>query len=397
MYTKREKHNWSIPLTWLILLPFICSCNRNNQTKERGAVSDIIINRELAKDFQINEAIRVTKWVRLETSKEFLVGSVLKVNFINNEFFLISEKKDLFRFSNTGAFLNRIGTVGKGPGEFLWIVDFMVDPANQHVEIFDESKKMMLIYNLDGKFTSSFNLDFRNVIIKKLPNGKYLLYSRISNYQGTDIRSQYVLFLIKDILHPEDRDSLIPLFNKYLDASGKLSKNFVQNQGKTLFHYGLSDTIYEFDGDRMNHKYHVNFGNSLSIIELGKIPDRNEAFEITDRPLYSTIGLNVFITDQLAFLDYKYQSHDQQFVQNRKTKQELHYTYLKAESDTVFIKPDMIIDGHFVSLIEPWLIINHPDVFIKCGLMSKPEIAELTPEDNPILIFYDFIFEKSKN
>lgn len=374
----------------LFILAIVFSCNRSAESEGEDGITEIKVNRDLAKDIQINEAIRIKKWVALETSPESMIGWINNFNYMNNEFYLSSDFKTLLRFSSDGNFLNKIGNKGSGPGEFLDVANVIVDPASQKVEVYGRIKKKMLIYNVNGEYESSFHLDYWRGGFSKLPGGQYLIFDRIPEYFGNDIQSEYTLFLLNDNQYPEKLDSVIPMYHGNMDFGAKFH-NFFQYQNKTIFHYGLNDTIYEFDGKELVHKYHIDFGNEVSIKEIGEIPDRIDAMKVTSNPLYSQMGSYVIVTDALTFAEYNYKNGTQRLVKNRVSKKELNYINLKAESDTVFINPEMVIDGHYVSYIQPYQIIEHPDLFIECGLTPEA-IAKMDPEDNPIIIFYDFIF-----
>jgi hypothetical protein len=301
---------------------FLCyACQ--NQTHITQGITEIKVNPGLLKDLQLHEAISIRKSVPLETNDSCLIGEIMNIKYIDSCFYINSRFTDLYRFNSDGLFLNSVGRQGRGPDEFQFLLDFDIDTKNNKVEIFCYNEELVKTFSINGSFYSSRKIGVRNGRISRISNGQHFVYIRNSNYLGDDIKNQYVLFLQEDLKYPEKLLPIIPLFNRYLDPSGRLD-NFWQNYEKTFFHYGYNDTIYQFTESRIEHKYHVDFGNKISINELGKVKDRNDAINIINDPLYSSIGKHVLITDNYVYFDYDYKQKNQKYVMNRVSKNEFH-------------------------------------------------------------------------
>jgi len=372
----------------LIFLLFCFACQR--KTPAISGITEIKIDRNLAKDYQLSEAISIKKYVPLETNDSCLLGQIIKIKYHDSCFYINSRFTDLYRFSSDGIFMNSIGRHGRGPEEFQFVLDFDIITGNKQVEILCTDQRRLKTFTVNGEFYSSQPVEIRNGSISRISNGQHFVYIRNSNYTGDDIKNQYVLFLVEDLRYPERMTPVIPLYNRYLDLSGGL-ENFWQNNEETLFHYGYNDTIYQFSESKIEHKYHVDFGNKMSITELGTIKDRNDAISIISDDLYSGIGKRVFINDDFIYLDYGYRQKNQKYVMNKVSKDELHYTNLLAGRDTIIMEPVLLINDVFISLVDPLQIIAHGDEFIKCGL-KKEFVSQLKETQNPIIIYYSYKF-----
>jgi hypothetical protein len=62
-------------------------------------------------------------------------------------------------FDKNGKYLRQIGSLGQGPGEYIYITDFCLDTINHEIYILDSPKHMLYKYNFDsGEFISSINI-----------------------------------------------------------------------------------------------------------------------------------------------------------------------------------------------------------------------------------------------
>lgn len=166
MEQRNDQFSLSLFAGCLFILSINFACNNSIvEFSSEDGVSEIKVNRELAKDIQINEAIQINKWVCLETSPNSIIGTVSCLRYLNNNFILACDTFNLFRYSQNGNLLNRIGRKGQGPGEYRFVFDFTIDSANRMVEVFDHIKKQMLFYNIEGQFDKQIDVGIRNMKI----------------------------------------------------------------------------------------------------------------------------------------------------------------------------------------------------------------------------------------
>ena len=97
---------------WLLILSITClfSCNSNVDTIDISHIEKV--NIEIA----ANDVYRSINFVPLETKSECLLSNP-SVFAINDSSVFIWDKDDVYRFSSSGKFRNRVGCYGKGYGE----------------------------------------------------------------------------------------------------------------------------------------------------------------------------------------------------------------------------------------------------------------------------------------
>jgi hypothetical protein len=76
--------------------------------------------------------------------------------FINNAIFLYENKVGVLVFNRNGEFIRKIGSKGRGPGEYIYGLDFTVD--NKTETVFINDLNMIKVFNKEGQFLKSFSL-----------------------------------------------------------------------------------------------------------------------------------------------------------------------------------------------------------------------------------------------
>lgn len=139
-------------LIFVGVLFMVISCKK----EESSSVKKIDVDQlEIKNLFSYKRPIDNCYFVPLETTNECLIGEIDKVCVENDLIFVKDENRNLFVFTMTGKFLNKIGGIGQGPEELLSFVDFYVNKNNKYVGIFDVYRSKMLRFSFDGKFISS--------------------------------------------------------------------------------------------------------------------------------------------------------------------------------------------------------------------------------------------------
>ena len=83
--------------------------------------------------------------------------SIREVNIVGDNIIVLTSDYLIFRFNSDGKFLNRIGSVGRGPNEYLAPIHFSVLEGSDKVVILENNGGGRVhIYNFDGKCERTF-------------------------------------------------------------------------------------------------------------------------------------------------------------------------------------------------------------------------------------------------
>ena len=133
----------------------------------------------------LSEIANSIQYIFLETSEECLIDKIDKI-MIDDSLVFIYNKKQFFIFNTSGAYNRSIGRLGKGPGEFLRIMDFTINRTEKKIFIYDSDQRKVLRYNYNGTFELEFKLDSYPTCITSMDD-EYLILSWVSpDFIGND-------------------------------------------------------------------------------------------------------------------------------------------------------------------------------------------------------------------
>jgi hypothetical protein len=161
--------------------------------------------------------------------------------FINNSIFLYENKVGVLVFNRNGKFLRKIGSKGRGPGEYIYGLDFTVDKKTETVYINDLTE--IKTYNKEGKFLRSFSLKQFGDMINTIEffNSKLFVFYAIQN-ENTPY--EWIVFdTIGNVITKEKRR--IPQFTS--NVGGGEGAYYFNN--KIGFWNQYSDTIFLISDD----------------------------------------------------------------------------------------------------------------------------------------------------
>lgn len=135
------------------LLLCLVACNSKPEL-ERPLVSINDEDISYVSDSLVQDIIDSVSFIPLEESTEILLGDIRKIQKENNEFFVMAEGSnrmpEVYRFSQDGHFLNKIGRLGNSRSEYVRIGSFFV--LDDKVYVADLNKNRILIYHINGEF-----------------------------------------------------------------------------------------------------------------------------------------------------------------------------------------------------------------------------------------------------
>ncbi|MDZ7739590.1 MAG: 6-bladed beta-propeller [Bacteroidales bacterium] len=161
------KNHFILVLILVIILFAGCSTNDN---------ADLLcfdIENTKSKTVTFDDIFEIEKIIILEETQESLVSHIIKVDYVNNNFFISDNRHGVvLRFDDNGNFINSIGQRGNGPGEIGRLSNFRID--NEYVYLLDRAK--VVKYEIDGTFIE--DLDKRYYTIDfDYRNNKYIFYN----------------------------------------------------------------------------------------------------------------------------------------------------------------------------------------------------------------------------
>lgn len=222
----------------IICLFWVCSC----QTRENSAVGvwhyDDFIEREI-KMSDIADEITIIQPDSIDYKGARIVNA--------SSFFLAGTEQGILRYNKEGHFMNRIGGIGQGPGEYDGLYTMAINEVDRVVYVYCMNTSALLSFSYEGSFLSKHTLQ----LPKKLAWKFYYIKDKLYFYYSVDAD-----------------DSLLPYMYAVTDTMGNLlssrrdeSLHFTQRSNlyfpsdhvgvfddKMLVWNQYSDTIYRVSG-----------------------------------------------------------------------------------------------------------------------------------------------------
>ena len=111
----------------------------------------------------MSEAAKKLEIVPLEMTDESVLSDITEMQVTDHNIWIDHGREFyIYRFSRSGKFLNRIGSIGQGPGEYVNYLTFLVDEDKKEVYIFSTNNGV-LVYDFEGGFKKQIS-DFQTMV-----------------------------------------------------------------------------------------------------------------------------------------------------------------------------------------------------------------------------------------
>ena len=256
LFTKRVIMKKIIPFTILIiaLLSFNCTSNKNANPDNKIAIQTLSFPDTGEDTLKASYFADTVIYIPLETTSESLVGSIRSL-WMNDSYILVNSRNTpLLLFQRDGKFVRKIGKLGRGPGEYEGLENFCV--IQDTIYIPNSGKRNVLRYKLDGTFCDEIKFKPFPDYLATAPDNKLVSY----------IAPEGKVYIYNQDFYASDTNIV-----EYGVTTGRykwvLGSYFMPPLQKTptglLFYDGISDTVWNIDGNKKEPAYILNIKNKL--------------------------------------------------------------------------------------------------------------------------------------
>jgi hypothetical protein len=260
---------------------FVVSCQKNTKTDFYLTDNDSIFVDLSRTDFlNYSEIADSINYLSLETTEDCLLGIITGSQYVNGIWYISDRTFSIYLFDCNGKYINKLNSIGRGPGEYTFIQSFAVDSKN-HIHILDLNIKKILEYNSDMEYISETRIDDYPRDFYVLPD-RYILYMPDKNLMCR--RGLYSLHRTtgeyRELINMEGRPDIAHT-NRYI-VFCEDNKYLVLDYSTNSVYFMLNDSIQQCTtfygndiGEPLNEKtYHLSgcedYGNLLKI-SFGKL------------------------------------------------------------------------------------------------------------------------------
>ncbi|MCK4465010.1 MAG: 6-bladed beta-propeller [Bacteroidales bacterium] len=384
-----------------LLLVLLYSCNSEHQRQGEDDKKqfeqeffnfDIRNSLNSPKELFLSNFVNEIQYIPLETTPSCLLSEVRYLKIFNDNIF-ISDNKALYKFNKEGNFIQQIGKVGSGPGEYGQVFWFSIIEESNEIILLSYPSGRINVHDLEtGIYKRNFKLNFDTNGFIEFPPGKITFFT-------TDI-PQSNNQLINNEIYICNLDGKIidSIPNSRLPKKGNIYGKtiyFITN-GLLCYMGSYQDTLVVLSGNTKKKPY-VSFdlnntinGNEIRLERLiGEIqfPDFLSVNKILENDKYFFIniqkGIGLYVDDDIH-----------RFLYEKASNLLIYCPYLINNIDEGMpFWPKYIHNNTvLIYILYPFQIIEHSKSNLTTTNKSDKFIRlanNLKENDNPILAFVE--------
>ena len=381
----------------ILLILISCQQKQNSSTKLQTSGKPHLINienPEQGNQVNLNDFLEIKKVIKLETQKGCLLGNIKNIKQLGDKLFVSDVNDNLYEFNSDGKFVTKIGSKGKGKGEYILITDFYFD--KDRIKIFDRMSNKILLYDLTGKFISD---KVNDVFISKTYQIDKIGNSIIAyNSTGIEPGENNAMFYIIS-----DKANKIDLFNydfcpqnmRYIPGSNVISSfsdtiSLINQLDNTIYHYKDGKLISAFEVKTQFKGIDDNIKNKIR-----KLKNSDSYYKLlADLKVKGFIN-SIFETDRHLRISYRGSDSNVRSIFYDKVSKK-HKTYMAVSPEDCMPEgyPIRIIDNYLVSCYTYENLIfdskNGRLIKMRFNKDFHNAVSTFHEIDNPLIIFYAF-------
>ena len=379
----------------VILFCFVYSCKINGS--ELSKRDSILIDIDVTKENVVNysDYFRTAKTIILETKKESLIGSITKCIAFDEKLFILDAyvAKALLVFDIDGKFIQQIGNIGRGPGEYQYIKDFTINEENKELYILANVNEL-LKYKTNGTFLKSIPIKITTTLVNFIQYYNGNIFAHTSGHQS-GINEKMLLKIDKETGK---------VLKEYIDSwEYNCGWNERINFGHSFF-FPVANGAPKFAAALMNSLFsldnilpaitvkskHVSTKEDLKYISTGNLSPVSfrKLFDIQNYIEHNKfIYFNVTVEGQPISIIYdissktskifKYFGNDLVYIEPRQFPK---FAHSDAKGVYEIIVPDVM----------DVFLLNIKNNNISQGLDKMELLKKLDEESNPVIFYYEF-------
>ena len=391
---------------WVLATLIITACNNKQKENDNTASDDSKIWNELptvAAEVKTNgTTLMVCDWtavkdsihlplsyfiedleiVKLDNKDEALVRNS-SVTVSDNYILIHCSQNIPFKlFDRKGKFLRNIGSVGNGPGEYVYLSSVVYHPKDSTIRVFDNGSHKYIIYSKEGKLFREINLvDSELNYLLHAEGDTYFCSGSFSNGKSEIIVSDTALRVKSSILPFDPTDD-------YVTRGGIMLTTSVQRCGPKLclFNHIYSDSVFLLTPDGLKPEFILRKGKyapSLDDVKQFMKWNKNDSF---------AKGFSIKTFPGYYLVQYSYKDKFFGEIWSKETNQ--------IVSRTVLTRPDMFSSyrgipyrfpsGTTIKLLPAYINGNKIAFFIPAD-EAAGEIpgVKISEDDNPIVMILE--------
>lgn len=172
-----------------ILLVIICGCTQSNLDRQIETIYvDLNHQSDSLRNIPADTLFRSAKYIPLETTDSSLLSEISKIKIHNNNYYILDcSLKSLVVFDANGKFIHKLNKVGRGPGEYLSLEDFVV--YNDTLYVLSSASQKIIVCDLRFNPIKDIKTEAYSSNLA-VNNDKIYVFN---NFRSNDLNNFYVI------------------------------------------------------------------------------------------------------------------------------------------------------------------------------------------------------------
>lgn len=383
---------------WLAFLYCICLFSCKELHKEPSLPLKTADNKVLELDIDLDKntlpfdsLMDFVSFVKLETTGDNLVGAISQILFVNNKIIVVDfdVSKTITVYDESGKYLNNIGKLGQGPGEYAYLGHVFLTPDRSTVVVVDMGSGNLKYFGLEGNFIKSVKFPFwfsrcefinDNIIAGHYSGGNMVQKNNVS------YKPQLIITDLKGNILSSGFQSF---YSKNFTSTTFMPLRKFDNE--VIYCPPFSDTIYHVSEKGLCPLYHLNIKRASPIIIDNNTTDNSWEEYKENNPFFN--GEIIELKDvTMINISERYKNWSRFIIYSK--KQDKIFSCTGTLSNPFFrifsvpkarYKDDMIVVDERASNI-----IANRNIFYQLGEKNIVDklFKDLTEDSNPVLFFY---------
>lgn len=331
----------------------------------------------------VNDLLEMDSYLIL--SSDVYLGEIERAIIVDERLYVLDSQPKIVCFNPDGTVRYQIASKGRGPGEFLRIVDFSVDSENNHLKLYDSSRRKLLNFSLsDGKFVDEQGIDIAPMGLASFDGGNYFHNPYTINYPDSK-EFHYSLLWAKNDLNIEKKHfPHDPLTADFYFTFGK-EHPFFYNSEHLLYNTRFESIVYSLVDGEAIPLYDIQLPNPMPKNYLKENPEGMELLSSG----YSVVLSDIYQCENILYFSFVnniyciFSFYDLE-------KQELIYCGGRvlpkpSKALPVYYPIRGVYKNRFFTFVNPSTILKlKQDNF---DVIPK-KMLSIQEYDNPVLVFY---------
>lgn len=369
---------------WLgVILCLVTGCRQEFQKVDQTSEGCTTIDIPVAEKFDMNKMVDSLMLIKLEVTDSSLFGHVNKVRIYKDHIYIHDRRyaKALFIFDKNGRHIKTVKHQGRGPGEFISIMDFELCHFQEEIMVMDNFGQKFGFFDLEGNYLREAPSKIEVMEAVSLPGGM-IVHAKHENSFWKNGKPQS----LDKIFYTDERGEILKTIFPY-DDNANIPFGFGEalvDHPDSSYTYAprFRDTIYNLTAEGLTPRYALHFDKSIKVSErILQKEDEKVIGRILKEGKYCFLGDHQESPSWL-FLSLNYYSNLSSAFYAKKTgKVKTFKAYQDEMGWNAFIRPLYLTGEYF------WTSLTY-DELKNYGLDSLIDKLSLKMEDNPYLIRY---------